>query len=324
MAARAVGLDPYRMLRKAGLPPAALDTPHEQISARRYLSLLEDSANTLSSPEFGLIVAENYGLPMAGMIGLLLRQQPTVGEAVEKVSRYLGYQMDAVEIRPEPGPGGGQVLKPSFHPPELATSRVFVDMMLGSITQILRALLGPAWRPTLTLFTHGPPIDERPYRALFGPVAFGQPSNGILLTQAELASPIAGADPALADEIARFIERSSPRLETLTLIEQVSELIDQLLPEGRCSIEEVARHLGVDRRTVHRRLAQESTSFGELVEAARRDIIARQLPHPQTRLADLASRLGFSSPSTFSRWFHSVYGVQPSEFRRMMGRDPRR
>jgi AraC-like DNA-binding protein len=26
--------------------------------------------------------------------------------------------------------------------------------------------------------------------------------------------------------------------------------------------------------------------------------------------------VGFSSLSTFSRWFHQTYGIQPSEFRR--------
>lgn len=37
-----------------------------------------------------------------------------------------------------------------------------------------------------------------------------------------------------------------------------------LLPSGQCSIDQVAQQLGVDRRTVHRRLEREGTTFTEV------------------------------------------------------------
>ncbi|WP_245738405.1 hypothetical protein [Streptomyces sparsogenes] len=46
-----------------------------------------------------------------------------------------------------------------------------------------------------------------------------------------------------------------------TVPDRVRELIEVLLPTGRCSIEQVARSLGVDRRTVHRHLSASGESF---------------------------------------------------------------
>ena len=43
-AAKSLGLDPYHMLRRAGLPVAALDHPDYRISADRVQGLLADCA----------------------------------------------------------------------------------------------------------------------------------------------------------------------------------------------------------------------------------------------------------------------------------------
>jgi hypothetical protein len=45
-----------------------------------------------------------------------------------------------------------------------------------------------------------------------------------------------------------------------------------MLPLGRCSVEKVAQHLGVDRRTVHRHLAQSGETFSSLVDDVRGEL----------------------------------------------------
>jgi AraC-like DNA-binding protein len=47
----------------------------------------------------------------------------------------------------------------------------------------------------------------------------------------------------------------------VTMVTRVRALIEALLPAGRCSIVQVARSLGVDRRTVQRRLADSGETF---------------------------------------------------------------
>jgi hypothetical protein len=70
------------MLRRAGLPVAALDHPDYQIPADRVQALLADCANSAASEDFGLLVGKAFRLSMKGPLGLLMREQPTVRESL--------------------------------------------------------------------------------------------------------------------------------------------------------------------------------------------------------------------------------------------------
>ena len=89
-----------------------------------------------------------------------------------------------------------------------------------------------------------------------------------------------------------------------------------LLPRGLCRIEVVAQHLGVDRRTVHRRLLGEGTSFSALLEAERRAIASRYVDGTDRPLTEVAALLGFSAPSVFSRWYRGSFGASAARQRR--------
>jgi AraC-like DNA-binding protein len=88
----------------------------------------------------------------------------------------------------------------------------------------------------------------------------------------------------------------------------VKQLAVLMLPRGHCRIEAIAQHLGVDRRTVARRLAAEQTNFSALVDRLRSDLLARYLADPARPILEVSSLLGFSSPSAFSRWHRVQFG----------------
>lgn len=308
-----MGLDPYRMLRRAGLPVAALEHSDDQIPVNRLQALLADCAKSASSAEFGLLVGGAFQLSMKGPLGLLMREQSTVRGSVEVLRRYLRYQGDNVDIRTAPQPGGLMIM------PELLSaraSRQMVEMTLAMYVQIFRGLFGEGWSPARSTFNHAPPTDYAPYRAMLGRVDFDAPVTGFLLTEDDLSTSLGATDPRMAREIARMIEARGTPGAGVSVSESVSDLILRLLPDGDCGVERVAQYLGVDRRTVHRRLAAEGKSFTQLLEAARREVAARQLSQGVQSLTEVAAMVGFSSLSTFSRWFRQTSGVQPSEYRR--------
>jgi len=314
-AMRELGVDPYHLVRKVGIPVGAMENGYEPISARSYRRLLEAAAEAGRCEELGLRIAEAFSLPMAGPVGLLARNAATLGAAIDDAARYLRYQTNCVEVITEPA--GELVAVATIFPAfEAAACRPFVEVMVGALVQILRGLARPGWRPAQVTFAHPAPRDPAPYRQLFGSVSFGERLNAVLITQEDLDMPIVGADPQMAREVARFIENNAAPMAALSQTAQVTEMIKRLLPEGRSSIDEVAQHLGVTTRTVQRRLSYEGKSFSALTEAARKDLVAKHLHSPNVRLSSIARRLGFSSASAFSRWFHKVYGVQPRRFQR--------
>ncbi|MEU6769845.1 helix-turn-helix domain-containing protein [Streptomyces sp. NPDC046759] len=80
------------------------------------------------------------------------------------------------------------------------------------------------------------------------------------------------------------------------------ELIEALLPTGRRSIEQIARSLGVDRRTVHRHLARSRETFSSLLHSTRAVLAEQFVAHPSRSLTEVSTLLGFSPLSAFSRW----------------------
>jgi len=97
--------------------------------------------------------------------------------------------------------------------------------------------------------------------------------------------------------------------------ETVRELVWVLIKSGSCSAERVAKHLGVDRRTINRRLAAEGQSYTAILDTVRRDMVTSFVKHGQRPLNEIAGMLGFSGLSAFSRWFRNRFGRSASKWR---------
>jgi AraC-like DNA-binding protein len=303
------------MVRKARLPIAALEDPNLRIPVDSIRVLLSDSATAGVCEEFGLLAGHAYRLSMEGPLGSLVRAQPTVRAALAALKHYLRYHNDNVEIRIDER-DGLVVFEPVLLSRLTRRDRHMVEMTVAMKMQILRALLGAAWRPVRVTFVHGPPKNLAPYRDEFGVVEFNCPLNSITLTKADLDTALPDADAEMAREIARYIERRARR-SSGTTTDTASDLIERMLPTGQCNVDEVSSRLGIDRRTLHRRLAGEGQSFSQLLESVRRAVAAGQLCEGDQPLSTVMRQTGFATSSSFSRWFHRAYGVAPSEFRRL-------
>jgi AraC-like DNA-binding protein len=95
----------------------------------------------------------------------------------------------------------------------------------------------------------------------------------------------------------------------------VTQLVEMLLPLGRCSTHQVARSLGVTQRTLHRQLGAEGQSFSAIVHTTRVALAERYLSADRYTQTDVSQLLGFTAPSAFSRWFRQRFGVSPTEWR---------
>jgi AraC-like DNA-binding protein len=108
---------------------------------------------------------------------------------------------------------------------------------------------------------------------------------------------------------------ANPASKTPDMTAHVRELVVMLLGTGTCTIDRIAQHLGIDRRTIHRRLTQEGKTFSDVVEAVRRELAERYVKDRHRSLAEISLLLGFSAPSGFSRWYRQRFKAAPSEQR---------
>src|SRR4029077_7456820 len=100
---------------------------------------------------------------------------------------------------------------------------------------------------------------------------------------------------------------------TPTTAARVRELIVAMFSGGGgCTVDMVAQHLGVTRRTVHRQLAAEGESYEKILDSVRRELATRYLRDLNRPLAEVSSLLGFAAPTGFSRWYKRQFGATAS------------
>lgn len=99
------------------------------------------------------------------------------------------------------------------------------------------------------------------------------------------------------------------------VLDDVRRTILLLLPSGRCSIEKVSEHLGVVPRTIQRRLTEKGQSFSSLMNDIRKELAVRYVFESSRSLTEVAELLGFTAPSSFSRWYQSQFGCSAKDSR---------
>jgi len=312
--ARRAGLDPGRMLREFDLPQRCLEDAEIKVPVDSVRHLLEASADRSGVVAFGLLMAEERRLSHLGPLGLLVREQPTLRLAVEAFARY-GRRLNAALLLAIEEAGDVVVLREELIVGRAGPIRQSTELVVGVAFRTLTALLGPDWRPRRVCFAHDAPADRSVHERVFGRnVEFGHDFNGIVCARADLDRPNPNADPAMAKYAQQLLEESSAGFADSTSI-QVRQLVVTLLGSGACTIDRVAQHLGVDRRTVHRRLESEGQAFSAIVDTVRRELAERYLKDRHRSLAEVSLLLGFAAPSGFSRWYRRQFSGRASDTR---------
>jgi len=309
-----LGLDWAPLMRGAGLDPAGLAVQDRWIPAAAVARLLEASAAASEREDFGLRLAGFRRLAHLGPLALVIREEPDVRAVVEMLIRYEHAYNQAISIGLSEADGLATI-RVDLDLGERAGTRQATELAVGALHHIHRQLHGARWQPLGVFFAHPAPADISTHLRVFGPVLqFQREFAGIILRAGDLAAPNTTADPLLRPYAHQFLDTIGPPAE-ISIVARVRELIEALLPAGHCSIVQVARSLGVDRRTVQRRLADSGETFSSLRNAVRADLAERLVPNPRRSLTEIAEELGFSEPSAFSRWFRGRFGCSPSEWR---------
>lgn len=312
--ARDAGLDPHRLLMDAGLSPGCLQDPDVRIPAPAAARLLEASAAASGIDSFGLRMAESRRLSNLGPVGLLVRDQPTLRESLEVLVRYHAMLNGAISISIEEA-AGLVVIREDIVVGTPQPVRQAIELAIGVLVRLIRHFLGPDWHPRRVCFTHSAPRDVSTHLRVFGPIVeFAHDFNGLVCARADLDVRNPTADPAMARYAQQLLD-AAVATQSSSMADDVRRTALLLLPSGRCSIEQVAMHLGVVCRTVQRRLSDEGASFSGLVNDLRVELATRHVDETDRPLTDVAAMLGFSAPSGFSRWYHGQFGRSPSEAR---------
>ncbi|MFJ9389944.1 AraC family transcriptional regulator [Nocardioides sp. NPDC101246] len=311
---RSLGIDPRDLMRRCGLDPAGLAMPDRWVPAVAVAGLLEESARQSGREDFGLRLAELRRFSNLGPVSLVIREEPDVRSMLRILGRYEHMYNESLRTRLTES-SGTATIRVDLDFGEPAESRQAIELAAAVLHRLLRGFLGEEWRPLAVCFAHHPPADTATHRRVFGTtVTFDHEFHGLVFSAADLAAPNRMADPGLHQYAYHLLESVEPS-RVGTVPDRVRELIEVLLPTGRCSIEQVARSLGVNRRTVHRQLAAHGLTYSSVLDETRTALVERMLAGGHYTLTEISELLSFSAPSNFTRWFRDRYGSSPSRWR---------
>jgi len=283
------------------------------ISADSVGWLLEESARLSGQEAFGLLLAETRSLANLGMLALVIREEPTLREAMQSCVRYMRLHNAGVQLRLD-DEGVVVLLHVGVNVQRHGVWRQTIEMSTGIALRMLQVLSGNTFRPVRISFTHERPTKLEVHRRVLGTlVGFSQETNAIACRSRDLDMPIPAADPTLNREVKRWLDTQLANLRDEPA-QQARQIVRMLLPSGLCSVDRIAQHLGMHRRTLNRHLAVEGESVSMIVNAVRAELAEEYLGNSKRRLYEIAELLGFSTAGDFSRWFRTRFGRTPSDW----------
>lgn len=308
------GIDPDSIIREAGLDPSLFDNGANVIPHAALGRLLTLCVACTKCPHFGLLVGRRATILSLGLVGRLMQQSETVGEAMRALVSNLSIQnrgsVPSLTIS-----GDTALFTFSVYQPEAESADQIADGSLAVAVNALRALCGPDWNPIEVLLPRAAPMDQAPYRRHFrAPVRFNQESAIVVFPARDLEIRIAGADPvmrALLDERIQQMKGS----QGSEFSDDIRRLLRMRLTSNHCSAEDIAELLDMHRRTLSRRLKGSGMGYRAIANEIRFEIARQLLTDTQVPLGQIAAALGYSEASAFTRAFRRWSGQTPTNWR---------
>lgn len=312
-----MGADADALLEAAGIDPQSLDSPDNRISYPAMIALLEDCAEELACSDFGLRLSRYQNMDILGPAAMIAQYSDTVGDCLNAIATYLYVHTNGAVVRVSPVSRDLTSLTFEVLLPGLHTRRQINELSLGIGQSILEMLISAGFRCRQVQFTHRRPTDLVPLIERFGAsLSFGEPINGLIFEKGHLAKPVATANAEFHDIALAYIhdhlrDTEEHRLRSVLL------LVHQFLPTGRCSLEAVARVLGMHPRTLQRELRELGSDFRGIVDRARRELASDYLANTDASLTQISAMLGYSDQAAFTTAFRRWFGTTPGRWRRL-------
>ncbi|WP_370288693.1 AraC family transcriptional regulator [Nocardioides sp.] len=316
--AREVGGDPRALLRRHGIEPGDLRDPETLLSHTAHDAMLDEAAEEWSCPDLGLRLAERQDLSILGPLAVAVEACGSGTDAVAIAARYLFAHAPALTVAVDDDPLGrrGVVALTYAKDPRLSPySAQGIEHGLGVFFRVARTLvgLGPSLRSVHV--PHRPLSPLRRYTDYFGAdVRFGAPTAALCVQRHLLEQSLAAGDPQVRERAVRHLAERYGSGAT-GVRDRVRVAVAAALAAGAPTLEGVARLLALHPRTLQRRLAGEGTTYAQVLDDVRREVVVRHLRDSRLPVGQVAALAGFSEQAALNHAVQRWFGTTPRRLR---------
>ncbi len=302
------GLSEYGFARAAAEGHGLL----QRVSAIGQCKFLEYAAEAMNDSAFGLHLAGQIDWRDVGLYFYASSTARDLGEALALFSRYCRIVNEAFRLTQR---SGHTAIEFEFVGLPRYAARHNMEYVVAGISTALRTMSGRNVTPTKVAFAHNRNSDVREFERFFGcPVEFGARNTVFQIAADALHLPLITADPKLLRVLRPYCDAAAKErnVKPGTLRSAVEAEVEKLLPDGKAKAENVAKALALSVRTLSRRLAQEGTTYGDVVDELRKSLATQYLKDPEMSLGQIAWLLGYEGATSFNHAFKRWTGRSPS------------
>lgn len=306
------GVDPHAVLIKADLPRNTFDHETIKLTEKEYLTMIEaidelthdplmptelvatDDIEAFSPAIFAAYCSQNG----KQFLQRLAQYKKLIGPLTYQISETnetVTVTLSTLNLR-EP--------LPSF----------FVKGEFAFMVQLIAKATGRTIFPTkiVTTFRENDPEIQH----YFG-LQFEQgPANAITFYKTDLAIPFNSENTSILSYLEPELKKRLAELDVDDSYgKQVRDALVELLPRGEFTIENVARSLGVSKRTLQRKLSAENTNFQQQLNATREMLAKNYLINTTMTTDEIGFLLAYSETNSFLRAFNTWTGMSAQQYR---------
>jgi len=313
---KSAGVEVAPLLKRAGLTPEAIAEPEERLSVRSQIALLREAAIALKDDCIGFTLARDFDPREIGLLYYVMASSQTAGDALKRIARYSKITNEALVFGYQEG--NGLVLSLSYSGVSRHSDRHQIEFCMFGALRLCRMLTGQNLVPQHFAISHYRSEGASEMARFVGTkVEFGADRDEFALNVDARELPLIHADSHLNDLLLKYCEAAlaDRRGDMSQLRTRVENAISSVLPHGKARVEDVARSLGMSKRTLARRLSDEGLNFTEILQQLRRDLAVRYLDDRRLHVSKIAWLVGFHEVSAFTHAFKRWTGKTPRELR---------
>ncbi|KFG92912.1 AraC family transcriptional regulator [Burkholderia paludis] len=286
------------------------------LSFDAFKRLVSDAIAATGEPAFGLLVGERLRVGSHGILGYAITNSVTLRQALELIERFVQVRTTLVSAKLEIAGEHARLAFVDGYPLDAIRQPVMEAIVL-TIKNLLDYLTRGASPASFVAF----PFDVPGYATLAGElfgcdVRYDLNWAGLDFRAGDLDRPLGSSNACALTEAVRICQTE---LANLSRQHALPSRVRRLMLEkaGAFPSQQLtAQLLNMTPRTLHRRLADDGTSYREILESVRHTLAVESVRSNKLSLQEIAFLLGYDSLGNFRRAFIRWEGRSPSEFRR--------
>lgn len=299
----------------AGIEKGVFVPERDYLTEDQFYRLFNNARLQSNESAIGFLIGAQFSIGSFGLLSRALMSCATLGEVAQMLERYSVLVLPLIRFSSHET-SEHFVLEVNALSRYPTLNQSMFEAIMACWDNIVMLLLGQRFFfEKISCRFEAPEYRQRYTDGFAHEVEFATQRNLIYLKRSYAVLPLATANPIDAISTREECEKELIKSQqTQSLSDKVIDIVRYYLDVSPSS-SKIASRLNMTDRTLRRKLAQEGTSYRQLLKNVREEIAVYYLDETKLQVAEIALKLGYQETSNFRAAFKGWKGVSPRQWR---------